>query len=261
MAGLGLLLTYGRKGMHALRQVFPSSHYALLSLFFFAGLELSFALRRWVFLIISILLGIIIVGVILIRAEEKGRFHPSQVILPALAALGITAFSLFLPTTLWIHFYFGVAAILFFLLLKHGAKQAYPTWNWIITLVILFVSMAALLGWRFHLYTPPFIILGITFVMISLLNLQSLLRYNDSIAESWLVSLAVAFVLSEIVWVLQFLPLHFTVQAGIITALYYTTFQLTSGSYERRITYDDVVEYISVGAIAIAILLATAHWR
>ena len=231
MALIGSLIAYGQKGMQALRQVFPSSHYAILSLFFFAGLELSFALRRWIFLIISILLAIIIIGVILIRAEEKGRFHPSQTILPALAALGITAFSLFLPTTFWIHIYFAVAAILFFFLLKHGAKQAYPTWNWIITLVILFVSMASLLGWRFHLYTPPVIILGITFVMISLLNVQSLLRYTNSIAESWLVSLAIAFALSEVVWVLQFLSLHFTAQAGIITALYYSMFQLASRSY------------------------------
>ncbi|MDP3789055.1 MAG: hypothetical protein Q8R48_01480, partial [Candidatus Omnitrophota bacterium] len=243
-----------------IRNVWPSSHYGLLSLFFFAGLELSLALQRWIFLVISILLAIIVIGIILVRAEEGSRFHPTQVILPALAAFSLTAFTLFLPTTLLLHSYIVGASLFFFFLLKHAAKQAYPTWNWVVTLLVLFAGTASLLGWRFHIYAPPAVVIGILYFFITLLSLQSLLRFTESISESWLISLVVGLVLIEVAWVLQFLSVHFLVQAGIVTALYYSLFQLTTLSYEREIYRTDIVEYISIGLGTCVILLLTAQW-
>ncbi|MEX0649983.1 MAG: hypothetical protein WD200_03210 [Candidatus Andersenbacteria bacterium] len=244
----------------AMHYVIPSSHYAILSLFFFAGLEVILALHRWIFVVIAVVLAITILGVILIRTEEEGAFHPAQAILPAFAAIGLTAFSLFVPANFWIHLYFAGSAVVFFYLLKHGAKQAYPTWNWLISLIVLYVNMAALLGWRFSLYAPVVIILGTALGVISLITLQSLMRYTRRLSEAWLIALAIAFVLTEVVWVLQFLPFHFFIQAGIVTALYYVIFQLAAVSYEKQLHRRDFIEYIVVGIIALLMLLFTARW-
>jgi hypothetical protein len=243
-----------------LRAFYPSSHYALLALFFFAGLELSFALRRFVFLLIAVIVVITVIGIILIRTEERGWFHPTQAILPTLAVFGMAAFSLFLPTNLWIHVHFAVAAVVFYYILKHGARQAYPTWNWVLSLFVLFVVLASVLGWRFHLYVPVIVILPIVFVALVLISVQGLLRYTSSVGDAWLLALSIGFALSQAVWVLQFLPLHFIVQTGIMVALYYIIFQLTTSSFERRLVRQDFLEYISVGVIALIVLLLTARW-
>lgn len=244
----------------ALLAFWPSSHYALLSLFFFAGLELAYGLRRLVLLLVSIMLTITVFGIILIRTEERGWFHPTQVILPTLAAFGITAFSLFLPTNFLLHLYFTVSAIVFFYLLKHGAKQAYPTWNWLISLVVLFVTVAAVLGWRFHLYIPIIFILPVIFLIVTLMSVQILLRYTNRSYDAWLLSLTIGFVVAEMVWVLQFLPLHFIVQTGLVTAVYYVIVQLTAASYEQPLSRQELIEHIGIGTAAALILLLTARW-
>ncbi len=246
--------------LQALLVLWPSSHYGLLSLFFLAGLELAYGLRRFVLLLIAIILTITIFGIILIRTEERGRFHPTQAILPALAAFGITAFSLFLPINFWLHVYFALSAVVFFYLLKYGAKQAYPTWNWVISLLVLFVTIAAVLGWRFHLYVPVVIILPAVFLIITALSVQILLRYTDRSSDAWLLSLIIGTVLTEIVWVLQFLPLRYTVQTGLVTAVYYVIFQITATSYERRLARGDIIEQVGLGTAALLILLLTARW-
>jgi len=243
-----------------LTYVYPSSHYALLSLFFFAGMEVSVALRRWVVLIISIILAVTVVGIILIRAEEGKKFHPTQTILPALAAFSTAAFALFLPTGLVLHAYFVATSILFFYILKHGAKQAYPTWNWVISMVVVFATLAAILGWRFNIYLPVIFVLALVFASTVLLSLQSMVRYAQWLAEAWLISLSVGLAVTELVWVLQFLPLHFMVQAGVAVTVFYVISQLITTSYERQLSRTDFYEYLGLGAATLLILLSTARW-
>lgn len=240
--------------------LFPSSHYALLATFFLAGLEVIFALHQFIILLVAGLLALLLIGIILVRAEEGGRFHPTQIILPALAALGLTGFALFLPTTQYLHLYFLGCAIVFFYVLKYGAKQAYPTWNWVISLAILFVCLASFLGWRFHLYIPVVFVIGSVFLTFFLISLQSLQRLVPSTSEAMLLSLSAAFVLTEIAWVLQFLPLYYLVQTGVLTAIYYVMFHLVTASYEGGVKSRDVVEYMIIGGVALLMILATARW-
>jgi hypothetical protein len=239
---------------------FPSSHYALLAIFFLVGLEVIFAWHSFVPLLIATVLFILFIGIVLVRAEEGGRFHPTQTILPTLSALGLTGFALFLPTTQLLHVYFIGCALVFFYVLKYGAKQAYPTWNWIISLLVLFLSLASLLGWRFHLYIPILLVVAGVFVIFFLISLQSLQRLVPSLSETLLLSLAAAFVLSELTWVLQFLPLYYLVQTGVLTATYYVLFHLVAATFEGGVKRRDVVEYIVIGAVALFMILVTARW-
>src|SRR5690349_24376956 len=117
--------------------------------------------------------------------------------------------------------------------MKFGAKQAYPTWNWVISHIVLFVSVATVLGWRFNLYSSITVTVAIVFAIFCLISLQSLQRLTTSIWEATLLALAVAFVLTEATWTLQFLPLHFLVQAGFLVIIYYVLFHLATVSYER----------------------------
>lgn len=260
LSGVNKLLHQIGEYLARLHYFIPSSHYALLAVFFFVGLEIMLALHRWIFVVIAIVLGITVLGIVLLRTEEEGVFHPTQAILPAYAAIGLTTFSLFVPTNILIHAYFAASAIVFFFLLKHGAKQAHPTWNWIISFVVLYALLVSILGWRFNLYTPVILILAVAFFAIFPMGLQSLLRYTKRLSETILIAGVMAFVLIEMIWALQFLPLHFFVQAGVISILYYVMFHLTAASYERTLKQKDFVEYISVGAIAMLLLLSTAKW-
>jgi hypothetical protein len=240
--------------------LFPSSHYALLSLFFFIGLELLFIVHRWLPLLLFILLAILVFGIILIRSEEGDQFHPTQTILPTLAAFGFTAFAVYLPLTAFIHIYFFLCAGAFFFILKYGAKQAWPTWNSIISVAVLYAVVAPIIGWRFTLYTPVWMILLLVFPTIALMALQSLLRYTKTITDAGLIALIVAFILSELTWVLQFLPLHFVVQSGCIVAAYYGIIQITTMAYEQKITPKLLLEYGIVSILATSLLLLTARW-
>src|SRR5690348_11591094 len=142
-----------RRLLAPVQRVLPTSHYALLSFFFFASMEVIFVFHRLIPLLALAFFAILVIGIILIRIEEGGRFHPTQMILPTLTILGLVGFALFLTFNLSLHIYFVLAALLFFSVMKFGAKQAYPTWNCVISHIVLFVSVATVLGWRFNLYS------------------------------------------------------------------------------------------------------------
>ena len=77
---------------------------------------------------------------------------------------------------------------------------------------------------------------------------------------SGLLALAVAFVLTETIWILQFLPLHFIVQTGIIVSLYYACMQIIAAYMESRLTKRLMIELVAAAIIGITLLLLTAHW-
>lgn len=237
------------------------SHYLLLSLFFFAGLEVAFALQRLVYVVLLILIAVVVAGVFVIRYEELGVFSVYQAILPSLAAFGLAAFALFLPVVWWLHVYLAAAAICTYYVLKHGAKQAYPTWNTAVSLVTLFVVLASALGTRFHFYVPPVALLLTIFLATAAVAVQFFLRYVHRKAESWLLATAVALVAAQIAWALQFLPLHYLVQSGIVLTVYYIATQLTATAYERDLKRREVIEHFALGALATITLLLTARWQ
>lgn len=249
--------------MRFLHYLIPASHYALLVLLFFVGLELMVAFQRWIFPFVSVLLVLMAIGVLLVRIEEQEHFRTTQVILPILAAAGLIGFSAFLPVNGWLHVYFVLASALLFWLLKHGSKVAYPTWNWTLATIVLFLDAATVLGLRFHLYDsiPLMVVLGFIFVVCFLVYYQAQRRVVYLKSEAALIAMAVALVLTELAWVLQFLPLHFVVQAGVLVCFYYIFFHLISISYERVVGRKDVVEYVVVGSCALLLILSTARWQ
>jgi hypothetical protein len=236
------------------------SHYLLLSLLFFAGLELLVMFSYWVILLAIILILIVAAGVVLVRVEEQHAFNPSQIILPMLAAVGLIGFTLFLPQTPLIHLYFLLASLIFFWLLRHGTRQAYPTWNWTLTMVVIFLNLAVIFGLRYHLYIALVWILGLVFGVILLASLQSLHRVTKDWVETWLPSLGLAVAVTQLGWVMQFWPLHYVVQAGVAVVAYYVVFNLLSISFERKLSRADMIEYGAVGGLGLIILLFTANW-
>ena len=236
------------------------SHYLLLALLFLVGLELFSLFTNWIIFMAASLMLVMFAGVALVRVEEQGAFRPIQMILPALTAAGLTGFTLFLPKTSGLHAYFVLAALVFYWLLKHGARSAFPTWNWTLTMVVVFIDTAVILGLRAHLYWGMvWILLGI-FSVSFLASIQALRRVTSTWWETLLPALALSLCLTEMGWVMQFWSIHFIAQAGIIVAAYYVAFNLLSLSFERRLTKADVTEYGAVGTVGLGILLFTAKW-
>lgn len=245
--------------LRQVRSFFPASHYVLLAMIYVVGLELLFALQRWVVLVMLIVVGVVIMGVVLVRYEEKGRFSLSDILLPILATVGLSGFAFFLPTSIILHIYIIAAGLVLFFLLKHGARKAYPIWNWLISLLVYFLNMAFVLGLRFHLYAPVIVILFAIFLISALIIWQSLRRIALG-SQIVVPVLVMAFVLTEIAWALQFLPSHYLMQAGVLTSIYYVMFNLIGVSLERKLVRKDIYEYVSVGLAAIVILLINARW-
>lgn len=244
----------------ALWRLFPASHYVLLSLLFVLGLELAFALQRWIWFVGSILLGLMIIGIVLVRLEEGGRFRISHAVLPFFTAVGLALFSVFLPTSGLIHFYIGAAGLLFFFSLNHAARQAYPIWNWAVTLVAFFLNIAAVFGFAFHLYFSTLGVLSAVFVVGAALVFQGLSRVVPDIPSLLLPTLGMALGLSQLAWVVQFLPVHYLVGAAILTLIYYIAFNLIVISYSRTLARADILEYVGLGVIATLIIIVTARW-
>lgn len=218
-------------------------------------------MQTLVYGVLLVLLAIVVAGVFVIRYEELGRFSPYQAILPSLAVLGLAAFALFLPVTPMLHVYIIGAAICTYFVLKHGVRHAYPTWNSIVSFITLYVALASVIGARFHFYIPTLILLAISFIITTLVAIQFLLRYRKSTAEGWLLALVVGTVLTQIIWALQFLPLHYLVQTGVILSVYYVVTQLISAKSEQTLTPKLLIEYVAFGGLAIMALLLTARWR
>ena len=253
------VIKYLIRALLFVKRLFPSSHYALLALLFIVGLELIFALQQWVVLVAQVVLVVVMIGVVLVRIEESGKFTLSNVLLPLFAAIGLCGFAFLLPTSFILHLYIAAAGAVLFFILKHGARQAYPIWNWIISLLIYFLNIAFILGLRFHLYLPIIFLLFMVFVVTALLAWQALRR----LASGSVIMLPVAvmaFVLTQLVWVMQFLPVHYLIQAGLITSGYYVMFNLLGLSITRKITKRDYLEYGIVGVVAVAIILLSAQW-
>lgn len=252
-------LKYLFRALLGIRRLFPASHYALLAMLFIVGLELIFALQHWVLLVAQIVLAVVSIGVILVRIEEVGKFTLSNLLLPIFAAIGLSGFAFLLPTSIILHLYIVAAGVVLFFLLKHGARQAYPIWNWIISLLVYFLNIAFILGLRFHLYLPIIFLLFLVFVVTALLAWQALRRLANG-AVIMLPVAVMAFVLTQLVWVIQFLPVHYLIQAGLITSGYYVMFNLVGLSLTRKISKRDWLEYGLVGLVAIAIILISAQW-
>src|SRR3989338_6546878 len=88
-------LRYLIKALLFIKRLFPASHYALLALLFIVGLELIFALQRWVLVVAQIVIVVVSIGVVLVRIEESGKFTLSNMLLPILAAIGFFGFCFF----------------------------------------------------------------------------------------------------------------------------------------------------------------------
>ena len=261
---LSVMLTNPTKALHrlflAIARLFPSSHYALLSLLFIVGLELIFVFQRWYFLVSALVVSLITFGVILVSYEEEKRFMPTQVILPILATLGISGFAFLLPTTWILHVYIATAGLILFFLLKHGARQSYPIWNWALSMGIYLLNIAFIFGLRFHLDWQILFVLASVFIITALMSLQALRRIVPTISDVVLPVLALSFALTEVSWALQFLPSHYLAQAGLLAVLYYVIFNLISLSYTARLTLREMVEYIGVGTIASIIIISASRW-
>lgn len=265
MAGgvLGMGQPFSRRVVgvvNAAWQLFPASHYVLLSVLFIVGLELIYTLQRWVIAIAVIVVAVVVTGVILLSFEEKPTFRFIHYILPILATTGLVGFGFLLPTTPVLHLYIVTAGFILFFLLRHGAREAYPLWNWTLSLVIFFLNVAFILGLRFHLYTPILLVLVLMLGVSALMSWQALRRVASSAAELVLPTLTMALVLAEVAWVLQFLPSHYLVQAGVLTIMYYVIFNLIGLSYTRKLLRRDIIEYVGMGVVALLFLLVSARW-
>lgn len=249
------LRTYTRK----IKTLFPSSHYALLSLLYIVGLEFMFALQKWLVLVSITVIAVITLGIFLVRYEEKGAFSLSDTILPLTAAIGLSGFTFFRPNNNLLHLYIILAGIVLFFLLKHGARKAYPTWNWLISLLVFFLNMAFIVGLRFHLYIPVILTLFLVFLMSGVISWQSMRRLASG-PDIILPVLAMSFTLTELAWTMQFLPSHYLMQAGVLATAYYIMFNLIAISLQRKTTKKDILEYAAVGMTALAILITTARW-
>jgi hypothetical protein len=239
----------------------PSYHYVILALLFFGGLETVFSFRSWG-VAIGILLALLVAAVIvLIRVEEGTRFDPSHVVLPIVTAAGLTSFTLFLPASPLLHLYFALSALIFYWLLHYGARSAYPTWNWVISTVIFFINAASIIGWRYHLYIPVVVVLILLFTVAASLLWQSLRRVTTTNSQALLLATTAGLAITEVAWAMQFLPLHYLVQAGIIVIVYYVLFNSVSASLMPAFKRRDLLEYVIVGLVALVLVLSTARWR
>ena len=258
-----LLKDFVRKHLSWLGRLFaylPSSHYLLLSTLFFVGLELVVILHRWVWVITAAMLLLMVYGIILVRYEERRQFRPSQAVLPIMAAIGLTGFTFFLPPTPLLHLYFTLAGVLLYTILRHGAKRAYPNWNWTASFVVYFLNVAMILGLRWHLSLPLMATIVLVLLVSVLLSGQALRRVAPSKVHVALLALALSLALAELVWVIQFLPLHFLVQAGILVISYYVLFHMLVLSLEHRLHRREALEYLIFGLFSLVLLLTTAEW-
>ncbi|PIT98458.1 MAG: hypothetical protein COT71_00600 [Candidatus Andersenbacteria bacterium CG10_big_fil_rev_8_21_14_0_10_54_11] len=253
-------LRWVKQGIAAGGFFFPASHYALLALLFGVGLELMFVLQRWVIGVAIALGAVVFLGIFLLVSKERGSFPIFTAVLPVFYVVGTIGFAFLFPTTGLLQVYIVAAALFFFFLLKHAARAVYPVWNWLLTMTTLLLCCAFILGLRFHLDVSVVATLLFVYTAAFLLALQAYRRFYVPAAAGLVPAGTTALVLTELAWLMQFLPIHYLAQASIITVCYYVIFHLLH-LYERSgLTRRTLWEYIGVGGAALGIIIISARW-
>lgn len=231
---------------------------------FFTALELflkDFHLVLYIFPILAVLTLLITIIPFKTKRSLKDRFYHFITII-LLEISGFLFLAVLQKENLSHIFIIGISSGLFILsllLLTHSKKYSI-VFNMIVYFVF-FTFFYSFLGLQIYFdYLSLWQIMIIVFVM-SLIFIKQIFWYNDYIGiQSWFCSIILAFVISEIFWVISFWPTRYLINAITLLVIFYTFSEITLNYFKNSLTKRIVFEQVFVALFILIITFSTTKW-
>lgn len=228
-----------------------------------------------VVLFLSLLLGIstVIFLYVILRQDlsKKSYFFPIF-ILPFFYTVSFALFYSLVPsrllTRLILTFVYAFGAYSLFLTQNIFTISSLRTINllrsarivsFVITIFVLFFLCNIVFSLRLPLYITPFLIGGLTMLM----SMQFLWSYSESKEGGnnvLIFSGYIAFMMTELAFVLSLWPASAAIYAIFLTGMFYTYSGLSHAWIEKRLFKGILWEYVWVGVLSILFLLIFSQW-
>ncbi len=239
-----------------------------------AGLFLTEFLGGFTLIISAFALSLFTVAFLYLslRDDIKGTFYYPILILPFVFTLSFVLFYPLIParfitrTILTLFYAFGSYSL--FLTQNIFAVSAIRTINlmrsarivsFVLTILTLFLLTSVIFSLRLPIFLSPFLV----FVIIFLLNFQSLWTYSlnrDFVPEGLFLSLFTSICLTELSIVLNLWPINGSIYSIFLTGVFYAYSGLSHAWVEKRLFKGVLWEYIWVGFMAVLILVFFSKW-
>ncbi len=248
--------------------------FVLSVLFLSAGIFASEFLSGISLLGLAIVLGILTVVLLysFLKRDVQGTFFYPIFILPLLFTLAFALFYPLVPARFITRFaltsLYALGLYSLFLTQNIFAVSSIRTINllrsarivsFVLTIVVLFFLTNIIFSVRLPFYITPLLI----FVIIFLLNFQSLWTYSlnlklnrEMVATSALIGVACA----QLSFALSIWPINAAIYSIFITGIFYSYSGLTHAWMEKRLFKGVLWEYIWVGFLSVLILIFFSKW-
>ncbi|TSC63935.1 MAG: Uncharacterized protein G01um1014106_330 [Parcubacteria group bacterium Gr01-1014_106] len=244
-----------------MRSIFADRAAIVLAGALFLGLEMLTITTQFTWPLFAIFLAFLLTGTLIALREELRSRGVHVAILPLAYIVSVFLFHLFVSRGLFQQLFIVGSTIGFLFLIARATEWAYPTWTWLFTSVTFFLWTAGLYGLTFHLRFPLWATaLGIG-LMTGFLTYHVVGRVEQTVRLRLFWSAVLALLILELLVVLAFLPVTYTVVGGVLFVVFYLLLHLLQHYLYRQLTQQMITEYVSLAALAIFIILLTAEWR
>ncbi|TSC73066.1 MAG: Uncharacterized protein G01um101438_89 [Parcubacteria group bacterium Gr01-1014_38] len=244
-----------------MRSIFADRAAIVLSAVLFLGLETLTIVTRFTWPLFTVFLLFLLLGTLMALREELRRRGPHVAILPLAYIVSVFLFHLFVSQGLLQHLFIAGTTLGFALLIARATEWAYPTWTWLFTSVTFFLWASGLYGLTFHLRFPLWATaLGIG-TMTGLLTYHVVGRVEHTVRLRLFWSAILALLVLEVLIVLAFFPITYTVVGGVLFVTFYLLLHLLQHHLYHQLTRQMITEYVSLAALVVLLILLTAEWR
>jgi hypothetical protein len=153
----------------------------------------------------------------------------------------------------------GMGGVVFYLALHYRRSIFEQPWNHLVTMSLIFLHLHLALVCLLFFQVPLVAVIIWSYASITGISWRALKNYSPHSVT--MISLSLGFALAQLVWVLNFLPIHYMAQAALVAALAYVALSLVALARREVLTGRTWLEYIGVGGVATVIILGITPWQ
>lgn len=244
-----------------MRSIFADRAAIVLAAVLFLGLEAVTLVPRFTWPLFAVFLLVLFSGTLMTLREQLRERGPHVVLLPLAYIVSVFLFHLFVSRGLSQQLFIVSVALGFALLIARATEWAYPTWTWLFTSVTFFLWTSGLYGLTFHLRFPLWATaLGIG-IMTGLLTYHVVGRAEQTVRLRVFWSAVLSLLVLELLIVLAFFPITYTVVGGVLFVAFYLLLHLLQYHLYHQLTRQMITEYVSLATLTVLLILLTAEWQ
>jgi hypothetical protein len=231
------------------------------SLIFILGLEIVLFFNSWSWLSFSLLM-------ILSAIQGKrlgGRWIFS--ILPTILVFSSTALLYLVTFNLERQIFIVLSAGMYYLsLLGAFRMKSAPTDQTAKGMLLagsftaIFFSYSAIYGFYLNFFVPVYLLILVYFLISLFLSLETLYFFQGDKRQIWIFSLILSFILSQLIWTMNFWPFGYLTTGVVALILYYVLWEIVRSYFSLILSKKRMVRHLVGTFILITLVLLASKW-